>query len=99
MYGARTKIGLISPMSENAEHAFHIYAPDGVTFASLKINFPGSTPEGLRMLVSRLEDTAAMFQNYPLDLVVFGCTSGSMIEGVGFDKVPQLYGTDYDGDY
>lgn len=86
MYGARARIGLISPMSENAEHAFHIYAPEGVTFASLKINFPGPTPEGLRTLVSGLEDTAAMFQNYPLDLVVFGCTSGSMIEGFGFDK-------------
>ena len=26
MYGWRAKIGLITPMSENAEHAFHIYA-------------------------------------------------------------------------
>ncbi len=86
MYGLRAKIGLITPMSENAEHAFHIYAPKGVTFASLKINFPGPTPEGLRILVSQLEETAAMFKNYPLDLVVFGCTSGSLIEGFGFDK-------------
>ena len=86
MYGSRAKIGLITPMSENAEHAFHIYAPEGVTFASLKINFPGPTPEGLRFLVSQLEDTAAMYKNYPLDLVIFGCTSGSLIEGVGFDK-------------
>lgn len=86
MYGQRAKIGLITPMSENAEHAFHIYAPEGVTFASMKINFPGPTPEGLTILTDQLESTAAAFKNYPLDLVVFGCTSGSCIKGFGWDQ-------------
>ena len=86
MYGWRAKIGLITPMSENAEHAFHIYAPEGVSFASMKINFPGPTPEGLMLLTDRLEETAAQFKDYPLDLVVFGCTSGSCIKGFGWDR-------------
>lgn len=86
MYGWRAKIGLITPMSENAEHAFHIYAPEGVSFASMKINFPGPTPEGLAILTDRLEETAAMYKDYDADLVVFGCTSGSCIKGYGFDK-------------
>ncbi|WP_298035215.1 aspartate/glutamate racemase family protein [uncultured Dysosmobacter sp.] len=87
MYGWRAKIGLITPMSENAEHAFHIYAPEGVTFASMKINFPGPTPEGLMVLTDRLEETAAMYKGYnDMDLVVFGCTSGSCIKGVGWDQ-------------
>ena len=86
MYGWRAKIGLITPMSENAEHAFHIYAPEGVSFASTKINFPCPTPEGLAILTSRLEETAAMYKDYDVDLVVFGCTSGSCINGVGWDK-------------
>lgn len=86
MYGWRAKIGLITPMSENAEHAFHIYAPEGVSFASMKINFPGPTPEGLTILTDRLEETAAMYKDYDADLVVFGCTSGSCIKGYGFDK-------------
>lgn len=86
MYGWRAKIGLITPMSENAEHAFHIYAPEGVSFASMKINFPGPTPEGLMILTDRLEETAAMYKDYDADLVVFGCTSGSCIKGYGFDK-------------
>lgn len=86
MYGWRAKIGLISPMSENAEHAFHIYAPEGVSFASTKINFPGPTPEGLTILTDRLEETAAMYRDYDVDLVVFGCTSGSCIKGYGFDR-------------
>lgn len=86
MYGWRAKIGLITPMSENAEHAFHIYAPEGVSFASTKLTFPGPTPEGLRILVSQLEDTAKKYKDYDVDLLVFGCTSGSCIEGYGFDK-------------
>ena len=86
MYGWRAKIGLITPMSENAEHAFHIYAPEGVSFASMKINFPGPTPEGLIILTGKLEETAAAFKDYPLDLVVFGCTSGSCIKGFGWDQ-------------
>ena len=86
MYGWRAKIGLITPMSENAEHAFHIYAPEGVSFASMKINFPGPTPEGLLVLTDQLEETAAAYKGYGLDLVVFGCTSGSCIQGVGWDQ-------------
>lgn len=86
MYGWRAKIGLITPMSENAEHAFHIYAPEGVSFASMKINFPGPTPEGLEILTDQLEETAAKYRGYDVDLVVFGCTSGSCIKGVGWDK-------------
>lgn len=86
MYGWRAKIGLITPMSENAEHAFHVYAPEGVSFASMKINFPGPTPEGLIILTDQLEETAAKYKGYDLDLVVFGCTSGSCIKGVGWDQ-------------
>ena len=33
-------------MSENAEHAFNIYAPEGVSFASMKIRFAGPPPRG-----------------------------------------------------
>ena len=86
MYGWRAKIGLITPMSENAEHAFHKYAPEGVSFASMKIRFAGPTPQGLIDLTDKLEETAAAYKGYPYDLVVFGCTSGSCIKGVGWDK-------------
>ena len=86
MYGWRAKIGLITPMSENAEHAFHIYAPEGVSFASMKIQFPGPTPEGLIYLSDQLEEAAKMYAKKRHDVVLFGCTSGSCIKGYGFDK-------------
>ena len=86
MYGWRAKIGLITPRSENMEHAFHIYAPEGVSFSSTQINFPGPTPEGLIILTDQLEKTAEIYKGYDLDLVVFGCTTGSCIKGYGWDQ-------------
>jgi maleate isomerase len=73
-------------MSENAEHAFHIYAPEGVTFSSMKIVFPGPTPAGLTILADQLAETAAKYKGYDLDLVVFGSGAGSCLKGIGFDK-------------
>lgn len=80
-------MGLISPMpGENVEHAFHIYAPEGVSFSSMKMPFPGPTPEGLRILTDQLESTAAKYKGQKFDLIVFGCTSGSFIRGAGWDR-------------
>lgn len=76
MYGWRAKIGLITPMSENVEHAFHIYAPEGVSFASTKISYPA---ENIEVLTERVGQAAAMYQDYDVDLVVFGCTSGQNV--------------------
>ena len=69
MYGWRAKIGLITPMSENIEHAFHIHAPEGVSFASTKIGCPAED------LTDRVAAAAELYQGYDVDLVVFGCSS------------------------
>lgn len=67
MYGWRAKIGLITPMSENAEHAFHIYAPEGVSVASTKI----PAPEGVNF-AGLVENAASLYYGNEYDLVVFG---------------------------
>ncbi len=92
MYGWRAKIGLITPMGENVEHAFHIYAPDGVSFASTKFSFPGPGPEGPEILTNRLEEAAAMYRDYDVDLVVFGGNTVSCVKGLGWDQnyIPQV---------
>ena len=71
MYGWRAKIGLITPMSENIEHAFHIHAPEGVSFASTKFN-PAC---GREEVAHRVAEAAGMYRDYEVDLVVFGCAS------------------------
>lgn len=86
MYSRRARIGVIAPLDDQVEYAFNKYAPDGVSFDSTRLSFPGPTPEGLIYLSNQLEDAAKMYAKKPHDVVLFGCTSGSCIKGYGFDK-------------
>ncbi len=86
MYSRRARIGVIAPLDDQVEYAFNKYAPDGVSFYSTRLSFPGPTPEGLIYLSDQLEEAAKMYAIKPHDVVLFGCTSGSCIKGYGFDK-------------
>ena len=46
MYSRRARIGVIAPLDDQVEYAFNKYAPDGVSFDSTRLWFPGPTPEG-----------------------------------------------------
>ena len=85
-YGWRARIGVIAPIDDKVEYAFNKYAPEGVSFDSTRLWFPGPTPEGLVFLSDQLEEAAKMYRKSPHDVILFGCTSGSCIKGYGFDK-------------
>lgn len=86
MYSLRARIGVIAPLDDQVEYAFNKYAPEGVSFDSTRLSFPGPTPEGLVYLSDQLEEAAKMYKKKRHDVVLFGCTSGSCIKGYGFDK-------------
>ena len=86
MYSIRARIGVIAPLDDQVEYAFNQYAPQGVSFDSTRLSFPGPTPEGLVYLSDQLEEAARMYKKKRHDVVLFGCTSGSCIKGYGFDK-------------
>ncbi len=86
MSGWRARIGLICPIGESIERAFNLYAPEGVAINSTKLWFPGPTIDGLVYLSDQLDKAAEMYKKQRHDLLVFGCTSGSMVKGFGFDK-------------
>ena len=87
MNGWRARIGLISPSGDDVEYDFNNYAPEGVSFCTTRAAFPGPTPEGLIILSDQLERAAGVWKGKaPLDVILFGCTSGSCIKGFGFDK-------------
>lgn len=85
-YGWRARIGVIAPIDDKVEYAFNKYAPEGVSFDSTRLWFPGPTPKGLVFLSDQLEEAAKMYRKSPHDVILFGCTSGSCIKGYGFDK-------------
>ena len=78
--------GWIAPIDDKVEYAFNKYAPEGVSFDSTRLWFPGPTPKGLVFLSDQLEEAAKMYRKSPHDVILFGCTSGSCIKGYGFDK-------------
>ena len=87
MNGWRARIGLISPSGDDVEYDFNNYSPEGVSFCTTRASFPGPTPEGLVILSDQLERAAGVWKGKaPLDVILFGCTSGSCIKGFGFDK-------------
>lgn len=88
MYVWRATIGLISPgTGVNMERDFERFVPEGVGVATTRIPFSGfPSPEGLMDMVSHLRDTAHIFHDVEHDCVMFGCTSGSLIGGPGFDQ-------------
>jgi len=78
MYGWRAKIGLITPMSENVEHAFHVYAPWGITFASTKI--------GKADCIDSIKAAAALYKDYGVDFIVYGNTTGDPAKSIQWNK-------------
>ncbi len=89
LYNWRAMIGVIAPTTGVAIEAdFHRFAPEGVATVTNRIPFSGNpTPEELMDMVNCLADSAKIFKdNLPFDVITFGCTSGSLVGGKGFDK-------------
>lgn len=87
-YGWRAKIGLITPANGTAmEMEFHKYAPDGVATMTQRILFEKVDHEGLSALAERGVEAAKILASAKPDLLLFGCTTGSLIKGLGYDQV------------
>lgn len=88
MYAWRAEIGLINPgTGASMERDFHRFVPEGVGVITTRVPFGGMPdPEGLMKMADLLEDTARVFSTRHHDLVMFGCTSGSLIGGPTFDQ-------------
>ncbi|NLY70746.1 MAG: maleate cis-trans isomerase [Clostridiales bacterium] len=85
--GWRARIGLIMPSSGTyPEHEFHEYAPEGVTIMTQRVLFERVDPQGLSEMGARVDEAAKILSKANPDLIIFGCTSGSLIKGIGYDK-------------
>lgn len=89
----RANIGLVCPgPSPTVETDFHRYAPKGVGISTMHIPWAvkggDPTPENLLAMVKGLEEGCKGFYDPRIhqDVIIFGCTSGSLIGGPNFDK-------------
>ena len=87
MFDWRAKIGLIYPAPGTAgEFEFHRMAPEGVVICTTRIPHEQTTPEYLIKMSAYIEKAAELLSQAKVDVIVFGCASGSFVKGVGYDK-------------
>ncbi len=93
MLNWRAKIGAICPgPAVTVENNFNTYAPIGVGISSMHIPWgkpgAGPTPENLKMMAAGLEAGCRSYfePRDKQDVIIFACTSGSLIGGPTFDK-------------
>ena len=88
MLGWKGKIGLLVPDS-NCNMEPHAYAmvPEGVTVHSGRLKLGQAvTPESLKEMAEDIDREAAMLASIPVQVILLGCTSGTLLEGPGYDK-------------
>jgi maleate isomerase len=88
LMGWRARIGLIVPDSLiPTEPWFYRVKPEGVTFLTTRMSLgKKTTPETLRKMNEHILRGARELANAEVDIIGFCCTSGSFIEGIGYDQ-------------
>ncbi len=86
IHGWRGKIGLLAPPGAAVAPECWRLAPKGVTIITTRMPLPEVTPEALARMVDHIEDYATLLSQAKVDVILFCCTSGSLIKGMEYDK-------------
>lgn len=87
VYGWRGIIGLVTPASGvSLETEFHKIAPEGVAIITTRIPLDRPIIEELMRIADHAEEASALIAKAKPDLIVLGCTTGSLVKGIGYDK-------------
>ncbi len=87
MYGWRAKIGIIIPSLNNTmEPELNKMAPKGVAVYCTRLLLEKGLPEHLEKLAHDTEKAADLLKTADVTGILYGCTSGSLIKGVGWDQ-------------
>ena len=87
MYGWRLRIGLIVPSSNTTmEPEFYNHLPNGVSLHTARMNIINTTAEELIKMTEEFERCAELLKTAAVDVVVYGCTTGSFVKGKSHDQ-------------
>ena len=85
--GWRGRIGLITiAAGSSTEHEFHQYAPMGVGILTTRVFLRDMSPEALVEMSPHIDEAAVLLAGADVDVIVFACTAGSLVKGVGYDQ-------------
>ncbi len=87
LYGWRARIGLLIPSSNTTmEPEFWELAPYGVSIHTARMPLKEVTPEALEEMEKESLRGAKLLADAGVDIIMYGCTSGSLIKGIGYDQ-------------
>lgn len=87
MYGWRARIGQLVPSVNTClEVEMQRMAPEGVAFYAHRLKLARGGEEELLAMADRVEEGASLLADAKVDLILFNCTAGSLIGGVGYDQ-------------
>lgn len=86
MFGWRGRIGLIVPSSNTTnEPEFQRAVPPGVSIHTARMRLEDTNPEALEVMAEDTERCGELLATADVDVVVYGCTTGSLVKGPGYD--------------
>lgn len=86
MYGWRLRIGLILPSSNTTmEPEFSRFTPDGISVHSCRLPLEKVTEDELAGMENNVREASKLLSHVNPDVIAFGCTTGSLIKGKGYD--------------
>jgi maleate isomerase len=81
------RIGLLVPSSNTTmEPDFYKMAPRGVTVHTARMRLTEVTPDALIRMAGDAERAAGLLADAGVEIIVFGCTTGSLVGGVKYEE-------------
>jgi len=85
--GWRARFGVILPsINVTTEPEFYRCLPEGVTAHFTRMEFNDTTPEYFERMIDDVPSGTRMLTHAGVDAIMFGCTSGSLYGGLGYDQ-------------
>lgn len=82
-----SRVGLLLPSSNTTmEPDFYKMAPMGVTVHTARMLLRAVTVKGLTEMAGEAEGAPRLLKTAGVDMLAYGCTSGSLIGGVGWEE-------------
>lgn len=89
MYGWRNRLGLIVTSSDRtSEGEYFRYTPEGVSVHASRMLLEGGTADAttLERMTDDTERCAKLLATTDVDVISYSCTTGSLLNGVGFEE-------------
>jgi maleate isomerase len=86
-FGWKARLGLVTPSKGwTVEHEWPRMLPRGVSYLVARIPLQATTPEELLKMGEHAIDGAKLLASANVDLICYGCTVETILQGIEYDK-------------